>query len=100
MALALVMEVTCSYVGQGVLDVPLHQVADLVKDIESSFLWEKYLVVCSIYAYIVYYNNDIMSYWSFKYCLIRCILKHSFNFMFPFMCVIFKKNTKSRGNIR
>ena len=42
----MMMGVPHSYAGQGVLEVPLHQVADLVKDIESSFIWEKYLVVC------------------------------------------------------
>lgn len=35
----------CSYVGQGMIDVPLRQVAELVKDIESSYIWEKFLVV-------------------------------------------------------
>lgn len=35
----------CSYVSQGVIEEPLDQIAELVKDIESSYLWEKYLVV-------------------------------------------------------
>ena len=37
-----------SYVGEGVIDVPLQQVAELVKDVESSYIWEKFLVVCTL----------------------------------------------------
>ncbi len=51
-----------SYVGQGVLDVPLHQVADLVKDIESSFLWEKYLVVRCIFSLkTLHFSFDVLA---------------------------------------
>lgn len=45
------VNVLCSYAGEGVIDMPLHQVAELVKDVESSHIWEKFLVVCCFHEF-------------------------------------------------
>lgn len=42
-----------SYVGQGMIDAPLSQVAEFVKDIESSYIWEKFLVVCILCMHLI-----------------------------------------------
>ena len=34
-----------SWMGRGVIDVPVKKVAEYIKDVQSSFIWDKLLVV-------------------------------------------------------
>jgi hypothetical protein len=35
-----------SFMGRGVIDKPLNIVSEFIKDIQSSFIWDNFLVVC------------------------------------------------------
>lgn len=37
----------CSFMGRGVIDVPLREVAEFLKKVENNLTWDNLLIVCN-----------------------------------------------------
>ena len=51
-----------SFAGRGIIETPLEEVAAFIKDLESSFIWKKFITVsysCSILQ-AGYYRNFVI----------------------------------------
>ena len=54
-----------SFAGRGVIEVPLNDVASFIKDLETSFIWKKFIMVSYNYNNITL-NSMLLRYHAFN----------------------------------